>query len=698
MSANDNPFFTPSELPYRLPPFDLFADEHLLPAYERGMAEQRDEVAAIAANPEPPTFDNTLVALERSGRLLYRVRAVFDNLTAADTNPTRQAIQEEVAPRYAAHRDAILLDRRLYQRVRALYEAREQLDLDPESRWLLERTHTDFVRAGAQLSGADQERLRELNRELSSLSTAFGNRLRADTNELAVAVPDRSRLAGLSEDAVAAAAEAGRGRGDDTYLLPLILPTNQPALAWLEDRALREELYRASVSRGARGNGHDTSDLVARIVALRAERARLLGYEHHAAYQLADRTAGSVEAVEAMLTRLVPAAVANAHNEAAELQKAIHDDGGTFPLEPWDWLFYAERVRARRYDFDASALRPYFELERVLVDGVFFAAAGLYGLRFVERSDLRAYHPQARVFEVFDAGGGGLGLFVADLYTRDSKRGGAWMSSLVEQSGLLDTRPVVVVNMNINRPPDGEPALLTTEEVKTLFHEFGHALHGLFSDVRYPRFSGTGVPRDFVEYPSQVNEMWMRWPEVLASYARHHVTGEPLPDGLARRWLASRGSNEGFQTTELLAASLLDLAWHRLRVEEVAAATADLRKFESEALAAAGAAVAAVPPRYRTNYFAHIFNTAAYSAGYYSYIWSEVLDADTVEWFKERGGLRRENGDWFRRQLLARGGSIDSMAAYRAFRGRDPRIEPLLERRGLLSGRPPSGHPPSGRS
>ncbi len=685
MSTADNPFFTPSDRPYQLPPFDTIAQEHYLPAFERGMAEQRAEVEAIATDPSPPTLDNTLVAMERSGRLLDRVNAVFNNISAADTNPAIQEIQQEVAPKLAAHRDATLLDRRLYERVRALYEQRDSLDLDPESRWLLERYHTDFVRAGAQLSEADQQRLRELNQELSSLTTRFGNLLLADTNELAVEVDDGSRLAGMSTDAIASAAEAGRARGNDTWLLSLILPTNQPALASLHDRELRERLYRASIARGSRGNAHDTSEVIARLVTLRAEKARLLGYPHHAAYQIADRTAGSVEAVEDMLAKVVPAAVANAEQEAAELQQVIEAEGGGFALQPWDWSYYAEKVRRQRYDFDAGELRPYLELERVLVDGVFFAAGQLYGLRFAERPDLASYHPQARTFEVFEADGSPLGLFVADFYTRDSKRGGAWMSTFVGQSRLLDTAPVVVLNMNINRPPAGEPTLLTTDEVKTLFHEFGHVLHGLLSDVRYPRFAGTSVPRDFVEYPSQVNEMWMLWPEVLSNYARHYVTGEPLPDELTQRWLDSHGFNEGFKTTEQLAASVLDLVWHRLTVEETAAATADVQAYEARALADAGAAVAAVPPRYRTNYFAHIFNTDAYSAGYYSYIWSEVLDADTVEWFKDSGGLRRENGEWFRRELLARGGSIDPMQAFRTFRGRDPQIEPLLQRRGLAS-------------
>ncbi|MPZ26245.1 MAG: M3 family peptidase [Micromonosporaceae bacterium] len=691
-SSDPNPFDRPSDLPYQLPPFDRIADEHYLPALERGIREQRDEVEAIATNPEPPTFDNTLVALERSGVLLRRVQSVFDNITSADTNPTLQQIEQEVAPKLAAHHDAIFLDARLYERVRRLYQTRDQLDLDPESHWLLERCHTDFVRAGVLLSGPDQERLRELNQELSTLRASFAARLLADTNELAVAVDEPARLTGLAGDAVGAAAEAGRERGTGEHVLTLIRPTAQPPLASLRDRDLRERIHRASVSRGARGNAHDTRELVRRIVTLRAERAALLGYPSHAAYQIADRTAGSVAAVESMLARITPPAVANAALEAAELQRSIQDDGELFELQPWDWAHYTERVRKQKYEVDSAALRPYLPLDQVLADGVFFAANQLYGLRLTERKDLPTYHPTVRVFEVFDADGSPLGLFLADLFTRDSKRGGAWQSTFVQQSRLLETRPVAVVNMNINRPPAGAPALLTVDEVRTLFHEFGHALHTLFSDVRYPRFSGTSVPRDFVEYPSQFNEVWMLWPEVLANYARHHDTGEPIPPELVERLRAVNRFNAGFETTEYLAAALLDLAWHRLSACE-AASISDVERFEAEALVAAGAAVPAVPPRYRTTYFAHIFSTEPYSAGYYSYIWSEVLDADTVEWFRSNGGLRRENGDWFRRRLLSRGGSVDPMAAFREFRGRDPEIGPLLARRGLAPAAPDEAAP-----
>jgi peptidyl-dipeptidase Dcp len=686
MPSDESPFYAPSELPYQIPPFDRITVDHFLPAFERGMAEQRAEVAAIAADPRPPTFDNTLVALERSGRLLARVSAVFFNLTGADTSPRIQEIEAEVAPRLAAHHDAIYLDRDLFARVRALHEAGPELGLDSESAWLLERTHTDFVRAGAQLSAPDQERLRELNQELSSLSTAFASRLLADTNDLAVVVDDPAQLAGLSPDAVAAAAEVGRSRGrDGAYVLTLVLPSNQPPLASLHDRDLRERLHTASISRGSRGNEHDTTDLVQRMVRLRAERARLLGYATHAEYAIADNTARTVDAVATMLAELAPAAAANAEAEAAELQKSVDDSGQTYALRAWDWAYYSERVRRERYQLDVAELRPYFELERVLVAGVFFAAGRLYGLSFVERHDLPTYHPEVRVFEVFEENGSPLGLFLGDFYTRDSKRGGAWMSSFVKQSALLGTRPVVVNNLNISKPPEGEPTLLTVDEVRTMFHEFGHALHGLFSAVRYPRFAGTSVPRDFVEYPSQVNEVWMLWPEVLTNYARHHRTGQPLSADLVQRLQAATTFNEGFATTEYLAAALLDLAWHRLTVEEVDAAVADVPGFEAAALRRAGVAVPAIPPRYRTTYFAHIFSGEAYSAGYYSYIWSEVLDADTVEWLKERGGLRRENGDTFRREVLSRGGSTDPMAAFRTLRGRDPQIGPLLARRGLAT-------------
>jgi peptidyl-dipeptidase Dcp len=678
--VSENPFFAPSELPYQLPPFREIEPGHYLPAFERGMAEQRAEVAAVAADPRPPTLENTLVALERSGRLLWRVSVVLSTMSGAHTSEAIQRIEAEIEPRLAAHSDAILLDRRLYERISALYEERDGLDLDAESRRLVERYHTEFVRAGARLSTSEQGRLRELNTELAGLYADFRAKLLAETNDVAVLVDDPARLAGLPTDAVTAAAEAARARGlPGGYLLTLILATAQPASAALHDRSLRERLHKASVSRCGRGNGNDTGETVLRIVRLRAERARLLGYPHHAAYVIEDNTAGSVDAAQGMLARLIPAAVANAAAEAAHLRAAAAHDSA-LPLHAWDWAYYAERVRRDRYAVDESMLRPYFELGRVLRDGVFYAATRLYGLRFTERRDLAGYHEDVRVFEVAEEDGTPLGLFLADLYTRDSKRGGAWAHALVRQSRLLGTAPVVVNNLNIAKPPAGQPTLLTRDEVRTLFHEFGHALHALLSDVSYPRFSGTRVPSDFVEFPSQVNEMWLQWPEVLANYAVHHETGEPLPADVAGRVRAAARFNQGFKTTEYLAAAALDLAWHTVDAGDP---VGDLADFEAAALARAGVAVELVPPRYRSAYFRHIFGGSMYSAGYYSYIWSEVLDADTVEWFTEQGGLLREAGERFRRGLLAAGGSADPMDVYRAFRGRDPEIEPLLARRGL---------------
>ncbi len=651
-----NPFLAPSPLPYEFPDFDAIAEQHFAPAFEAGMVEQRGEVDAITANPDPASFDNTIVALERSGAMLRRVSAVFFTLTNACSTPGIREIEAQVAPTLAAHADAITLDAALFARI----EAVSADGLDDESRRLLERYHRDAVRAGARLGDAEQQRLRKLNAELSTLSTEFGAKLLAGANAAAVSV-DPARLDGLSADAVAAVA-ARDGR------LALVLPTAQPALASLTDRDLREQLHTASVTRGARGDEHDTREVVARTVALRAQRAALLGHPHHASWAVEVGTAGTVEAIDAMLAKLVPAAVANAAAETAELSELAGHE-----IEPWDRALYAERLRAERYDVDAAALRPYFELERVLCDGVFHAAGLLYGLRFAERHDLPRYHPDVRIFDVADDDGP-LGLFVADLFARDSKRGGAWMNEFVSQSRLLGTHPVVLNTLNIAR---GEPTLLTVDEVRTLFHEFGHALHGLFSDVRYPTFSGTAVPRDFVEFPSQVNEMWLDDPAILGHYARHHETGEPLPAEQVERLREARRCGEGFRTTEYLGATLLDLAWHRLGPDDH---VDDVLRFEAAALARAGVDV--VPPRYRSTYFNHIFG-GGYSAGYYSYIWSEVLDADTVEWFTEHGGLRRENGERFRRELLAHGGAVDPMDAYRAFRGRDPELAPLLARRGL---------------
>lgn len=646
------------------------------------MEEHSAEVAAIATNSHPPTFDNTVAELERSGRLLTRVATVFFNKTSAHTDETLREIQSQVAPRLAAHDDAIKLDPQLFARLDDLHTRRDALNLDAESQQLLERVHLDFVRAGANLSDADKERLKQLNEELSSLSTTFSQNLLAETNAAAVLVDDRAQLDGLSDDAISAAGAAAQARGETgKFLLTFNNFTNQAVLATLSDPEVRRRVFQASISRANSGGEHDNSGVALRMVKLRAQRARLLGYPDHASYVIEDQTAGSAEAAESMLRKLVPAAVANARAEAAERAEAMGHD----TIAPQDWSYAAGIVRRRRFDFDASQLRPYFPLEQVLHDGVFWAAEKLYGVSFVERFDLAMYHPDVRVFEVFDADGSALGLFCGDYFTRDSKNGGAWMNCLVKPSKLLDQAPVVTNNLNIPKPAEGQTALLTSSEVKTMFHEFGHALHGLFSAVTYPRFSATSVPRDFVEYPSQVNELWKTWPEVLHNYARHHETGEVMPQELVDKLQQSQHFNEGFATVEYLKAALLDLAWHRLRPEDIADdvdAREFVERFEAEATAAAGLDVPEIPPRYRTTYFGHIF-AGGYAAGYYSYIWSEVLDAESVEWFEANGGLTRDNGDRFRQRLLSKGGSVDPLQQFRDVVGHDPRIEPLLKRRGL---------------
>ena len=678
----DNPFFAESPLPHQLPPFDRIDDAHYAPAFERGMADQIAEIEAIAGASEPPTFENTIVALERSGQLLNRVAATFFALSSADTNDAINAIRNEMAPRLAAHTDRMLLDAGLFARVESLYEQRADLGLDDESRRLVEEYYVDFVRAGARLSDAEKERMQEINARLAALSSRFTQNVLDEVNASAVVVESRDELAGLSEGQVAAAVAAAEARDlEGRYVIPLLNTSGQPALASLEDRGLRERIARTSLARGSQGGEYDNRGVITETARLRAERAAMLGYPNHAAYILERQTARTVDAVNERLASLAPPAVANAEREAADLQAMAEAEGADIELAAWDWSYYTEKVRAERYAFDASQLRPYFEMDNVLENGVFFAANRLYGLTFEERPEMPVYHLDVRVWEVFDAGGEALGLFIGDFYARPSKRGGAWMNAYVSQSHLMETSPVVGNHLNVPKPPEGEPTLLTFDEVTTMFHEFGHALHGFFSDVRYPYFAGTSVPRDFVEYPSQVNEMWATWPEVLRNYAVHHETGEPMPADLLDRVLATQQFNQGFATTEYLAASLLDMAWHQLTADEVPDA-AGVEGFEAAALEAAGVALETVPPRYRSTYFSHIWSSG-YSAGYYSYIWSEVLDADSVEWFKENGGLLRENGDHFRSTLLSKGGSVEALDLFRAFRGADPDIGPLLVRRGL---------------
>lgn len=670
-----NPFFSPSTLPYGLPPFAEIEDEHFLPAFEKGMAEQRAEVEAITGSAEEPTLANTLLPLEASGQLLERVAAVFYNKASADSNEETNELEETLAPLMAAHHDSIVLNPELYSRIASVHDRRKGLGLDAESRYLVERYFTELTLAGAGLGDEEKDRLKEHNKQLSTLTTRFEKNLLADTNELAVVIDDASELDGLDAGEISAAAEAARERGlDGKYLISLVLPTGHPYLSTLHNRAVRERIMAASRARGIHGGEHDNRQLVLDISRLRAERATLLGFENHAAFVTADETAKTPQAVSNMLGRLAPAAARNAKAEQAELeQQAGH------PIEAWDWAYYSEQVRRAKFDVDTASMRPYFEAERVLQGGVFFAATQLYGITFAQRDDLVSYHPNARIFEVKDADGSDVGLYILDLYTRDSKRGGAWMNPLISQNRLLGHPTVVVNNLNVPAPAAGEPTLLSFDEVSTLFHEFGHALHGLFAQVAYPKFAGTNVFRDFVEFPSQVNEMWMLWPRVLSNYAKHHITGEPMPQELIDKLTASEQFNEGFATSEYLAAALLDQAWHRIPAD---ADISGVATFESDALASFGLDNPAVPTRYASTYFAHTF-AGGYDAGYYSYIWSEVLDADTVEWFKSNGGLSRANGDRFRSRLLGVGGSKDPLEAFRDFLGRDARIEPLLKRRGL---------------
>ena len=687
--VDQNPFFEPSSLEYGLPPFAEIRDEHYEPAFEKGMSDQLAEVRAIVRKHDAPMFENTLPALEASGQLLSRVATVFFNKSSADSSDFTNDLEERIAPQLAAHSDAILLDSALYSRIMTVHDALdERSDLSAEQKYLVHRWYTEMTLAGAGLDDEAKTKLREYNQKLSTLTTRFEKNLLADTNELAVVLDDVADLDGLELGEISAAAEAATARGlEGKSLVTLVLPTGHPFLASLTDRGIRQRIMEASQSRGTHGGEWDNKKVVLEIVRLRAERAELLGFPSHAAFVLADSTAKTPQAVAEMLGKLAPAAARNAKAEQGDLEVIIGgelDDSleADQAVMSWDWAFWTEKVRQEKYDVDTAALRPWFEAERVLQDGVFFAATRLYGITFTERTDLLGYHPDVRVFEVHNEDGSPVGLYLLDLYTRDSKRGGAWMNDLIAQSTLLGHEHTIVTNnLNVPKPTAGEPTLLTFDETGTLFHEFGHALHGLFAQVTYPKLAGTNVFRDFVEFPSQVNEMWMLWPEVLANYAKHYQTGEPLDQGIVDRLHESEQFNEGFATSEYLGAALLDQAWHGLSAR-AAAEVDDVPSFEASALAAVGLDSPAVPPRYRTTYFAHVFS-GGYDAGYYSYIWSEVLDADTVEWFKENGGLTRANGNRFRTHLLGVGGSKDALEAYVDFRGRPAEIGPLLKRRGL---------------
>ncbi|GJM13058.1 MAG: dipeptidyl carboxypeptidase II [Pseudohongiella sp.] len=676
-----NPFFEESPLYQNYPPFDRIENRHYLPAFERGMEEQLAELDEIANREDAPTFENTIIPLELSGQLLNRVATVFFSMAGAHTNEGIRELEQELAPRLAAHNDKILLNPALFERISSLMDRREELQLDAESQRLLEQYHVDYVRAGAALTELQQDQMRELNGEIAVLQTQYRQNILSEVNELAIVVDSREELTGMSEALITAAANEAESRDmPGRFVIPLLNTSGQPSLSSLQNRALRERIHTTSLSRGSRGGAFDNRQILSDVLRLRAERAQLLGYASHADFTLEDTTAGLVESVNQRLAELAPPAVANARSEAADLQQMIEDDGQDFTLQAWDWPFYTEKLRVARYQFDESELQPYFELDNVLQRGVFFAAEKLYGITFTERFDLPVYQEDVRVFEVFESDGDTLAIFLMDPYARSTKRGGAWMNSYVSQNSMQDTTPIVANHLNITEPQAGDPTLLTFDEVTTMFHEFGHALHGMFSNVEYPYFSGTRVPRDFVEYPSQVNEMWATWPEVLENYAVHYETGEQMPRELLDKVLATQKFNQGFATTEYLAASILDQALHQLPPQEIPAAD-EMMSFENQALTDAGIALDTVPPRYRSTYFSHIMG--GYSAGYYSYIWSEVLDADSVEWFKENGGLLRENGDHFRETLLSRGGSEEAMSLFRTFRGRDADIAPLLERRGL---------------
>jgi peptidyl-dipeptidase Dcp len=680
-AAHVNPLLTASTLPMQAPPFDKIQDGDYQPAIEQGMKDHLVEIEAIANSTEAPTFANTIEAMEKTGALLDRSARTFFAIVQANTNDTLQAAQVELAPKLAEHTDAIYLNDKLFQRVKSIYDARANSGLDPVQLRLVETSYDNFVRAGAQLSDADKDTLRALNKEESTLSTEFQNKLLAGTNAAAVEVDDKAKLDGLGEGAIAAAADAAKEAklAEGKYLLTLQNTTQQPVLGSLKNRDLRLKVLEASEMRSSRNDANDTRKVIQRLAQLRAQRAKLLGYANFAAYSLADQMAKTPENAVKLMTDMVPAATARARAEAADIQAVIDAQKGGFRLTAADWDLYADQVRKAKYDLDESAIKPYFELDRVLNDGVFFAANQLYGLTFKERHDLPVYHPDVRVFDVFDADGQQLALFYADYYKRPSKGGGAWMDVFVEQNGLTGTKPVVFNVCNYTKPAEGQPALLSFDDVTTMFHEFGHALHGMFSDVKYPSIAGTSTSRDFVEFPSQFNEHWALDPKVFANYAKHYQTGEPMPQALVDKIVKARAFNQGYGTVEYLAAALLDQAWHQLGAD---APLQDVDTFEADALKRYKVDMAEVPPRYKTPYFAHIWG-GGYSAGYYAYLWSEVLDHDAFEWFKEHGGLTRENGDTFRKEVLSRGNSEELASMYRAFRGKDPSVEPLLEFRGL---------------
>lgn len=675
-----NPLFTRSELPFQAPPFDVIEDSDFEPAIDEGMKQQIAEIDRIANNPEPPNFDNTFIAMERSGALLNRAMAVFGAVTGANTNATLQEIQERVAPELAAHQDAIYLNDKLFDRIAAVHEQLASLQLDAESARLVDVVYRDFVHHGAQLDAADKARLKELNKEESTLSAQFTNRLLAATRAAAPVFDDVAKLTGLTDsekDAAAAAAMARQQNG--RWLLALQNTTQQPALQDLQDRATRKALFDASWDRAEHGDANDTREIISRMAMIRAEYASLLGFENYAAWKLVDQMAKAPPAAITFMQKLMPPAMARARAEAADIQGLIDQQGGSFKAAPWDWKFYAEQVRKSRYDLDENEIKPYFELSNVLENGVFYAATRLYGITFKERKDIPVYVDDMRVFEVFDEDGSSIALFYADYYKRDNKNGGAWMSNFVGQSGLFGTKPVIYNVANFTKPAAGQPALLSFDNVTTMFHEFGHALHGIFADSQYPTLSGTNTARDFVEFPSQFNEHWATDPEVFANYAKHYQTGAAMPAELVDKIMTSRLAGKGYDMTELVAAALLDMEWHQIDAE---APLQDAGEFEAVAMKRNMIDPAFVPPRYRSSYFQHIWGNG-YAAGYYAYLWTQMLADDGFGWFTENGGLTRTNGDRFRKMVLSRGNSEDLATMYRNWRGAEPAIEAMLRDRGL---------------
>jgi len=678
--SRQNPLFKASTLKYQAPPFDKIRNTDYQPALEEGMKRQLVEVDAIANNPEPPTFANTIEPMEHSGALLTRASKIFFALTGSNTNDLFQKIEAEESPKLAAHQDRIFMNPKLYARVKALHDQRTTLGIDAESQYLIERYFKFFVRAGAQLGADDQTKLRALNQEESTLTTQFRKNVLADTDAAAIVIDTKEELAGLPETDITAAADRAKERKmPGKYVLTLQNTTQQPALTYLQNRELRTRLFNASINRGKHGGPNDTKAIATRLAQLRADKAKLLGYPTYAAFSLDDQMAKTPENAIKLLSDLVPASTAKAHSEIAKMQAIIDAEKGGFPLGPQDWQLYAEKVRKAEYDLDEAQVRPYFELDNVLQNGVFYAAHQLYGLTFKERHDIPVYQKDVRVFEVFDANGKSMALYYGDYFSRSNKSGGAWMDSFVDQSGLNGTKPVVFNVTNFTKPAAGQPALLTFDNVTTIFHEFGHALHGMLSNVKYPMLAGTNVPRDFVEFPSQFNEHWALEPTVFANYAKHYKTGKPMPQSLVDRIKKSRTFNQGYATTEYLAAALLDMAWH---TQAPGTEQRDVATFEPEALKRFNIDMTEVPPRYHTTYFSHIWG-GGYSAGYYAYLWSELIDDDAYYWFKEHGGMTRANGQRFRDMILSRGGTMDEAAMYRAFRGRDPIVDPLLIERGL---------------